>query len=543
MIPGDNGDAYANLWTFWYLPYALTHGLSPWFSNMQLMPYGVDLIYHTNCYLPMLLTWPVKAFLGIGAAYNTSVLLAISLTGFFFYIFCRENGCSAAGAIIGGFAVAFSPFTFAHLPGHLSMLQMHFVILALLFLARILRAKELQIWNAIGLGTAVWAVAVTDLTLLVTLVCLSLVVLIAAFVELDILWKPVARNIGIGAAASVVLVLPWARALVLALKNHDYSRVFSNTAPEKRFYCSFNDLFVPPIFHGFWGKTFHPNASVSSLLYSEAGGYLGTVCLALVAGAIWLRGSRAVWTWTCAGALFVSFAFGVSFANRVYSLWTLVLPPNFGVGLPLLDQVRVPARFTLPAHACIAFVCAQGFDAVSSLVNQVQRLGVWVGSVALLVLDFFFAPIPVCTSKPSEHYQHASLKGEGSILELPLWLRSGPGPMMRPFAPQQLLDQSVHEKPLLSTYVSRIPKDVARKVLSEPVLRHIYALQRGSPTNAAPDARQVSAFLKNADVRWIVVPPEMRSRTALLAFLQKTVPLGKPQRIENADFYEVAKQP
>ncbi|MGI8904896.1 MAG: hypothetical protein ACR2IE_00190 [Candidatus Sumerlaeaceae bacterium] len=542
QIPGDNGDAFALLWNFWYVPYGLTQpGVSLWFTEMQLAPYGAHLIFHTNCYLLALVAWPVNAALGIAAAYNASVLLSMSLTGLGFYLLCRDAKTSRAAGFLAGYAFAFSPFVFAHLPGHLTLIQTQFIPFALLFLRRTAFAGPFDWLNAGALGVCVWAAAVTDLTIFVTTLLLCCVCLLSLMVErgIKLRWQPLLINLLLAAGVSVVLALPWIRAYVVARSGHDYS-----TKPwaGSETFCGPRDFFVPPVFHGLWGKALNPTAGVFPWQYSEAGAYLGWACILLaVIGAV-MRRSRPVWPWVIAVAVFVNLSVGNRYSAPAQTHWKWIMLGRYLPDLPLLDQVRVPARFALGAHACIAYLVAVGCDALQSTRTRWSRF-VPVMIAPLLVLDFWFAPSPVLKVSPVPSYCDFLAKQQGTVLLFPVGIGSGVGYNGGMLQTQQLIDQRVHHKPLLCAYVSRIPQDVVEKISNDLMFNTLLALQKDKAVDTLPDSTQVVDFCTRAKIAWIVLPPEYGPGTRLYEFLKSTLGLGEPRRFPEADVYAVKRIP
>ena len=69
------------VWSLRWLPYAITHGLNPLYSNQIMAPGGISLAWTTPAPAAAVAMWPVTAVLGPVVAYNLTLLLAPPVTG------------------------------------------------------------------------------------------------------------------------------------------------------------------------------------------------------------------------------------------------------------------------------------------------------------------------------------------------------------------------------------------------------------------------------------------------------------------------------
>lgn len=533
-VPGDNGDAFALLWNFWYLPYALTvPGVSPCFTNLQLAPYGADLIFHTNCFLPAFAAWPVYASLGLAAACDLAVLFAIALTGWGTYLFAREVGVSLLSAALAGYAFAFCPFVFAHLPGHYTLVQTQFIPFALLFLRRCTRATTPAWLDAIGLGITIWGAAVTDFTILVITLLLSIVCLAGVMFDRrhTLNWRAALINLLSAAVLAVILAIPWIRSYHLARLAHDYSTRLPWAGSE--YVCRLRDFLVPPVFHGMWGHALNPKSGTLPWNYSESGGYLGWVCLLCAATAVFLCREWRVWVWGFAFLVFANLSLGNRYSAAAHGHLRWLMLGRWLPQLPLLDQIRVPARFSLGAHFCLAVLLAFGADALSRARWRLSILRDWrwvwpVAIAPLLALDFWFVPLPLAVVAKPPAYCSFLAKQNGAALIFPIGVGSGNGYNAGKLRAQQLIDQSVHHRPLISGYISRIPNDVADHMRSDVVFNALLALQNEKQPALEPTPEQITQFVRGSDIRWIVIGAEYTPDSPLRHFL-KQWPIGVPQ--------------
>ena len=92
---------------------------------------------------------PIIEVFGLGAAYNSLIILSFVASGYFVYRLARLYGISPSGSCVAGFLFAFCPYRFSHL-GCLNQSQTQFIPLGLFFAVCFLRTKETRY----GVGAA-----------------------------------------------------------------------------------------------------------------------------------------------------------------------------------------------------------------------------------------------------------------------------------------------------------------------------------------------------------------------------------------------------
>jgi len=86
---------------------------------------------------------PVTSIFGVGAGYNTLVILSFILSGWGLYRLARLLGVSRPASCLAGFLFAFCPYRFSNL-GELNQLQTQFLPLGLFFAFRFLRTGRFR---------------------------------------------------------------------------------------------------------------------------------------------------------------------------------------------------------------------------------------------------------------------------------------------------------------------------------------------------------------------------------------------------------------
>lgn len=535
-IPGDNGDAVVLLWLFWAVPHSLHHGM-PIFHNAHLIaPYGVDLVYYTNELLAVFSSLPVRWVAGVVPAYNAANMLAFAFSGWCFYLFCREIPCRFGAAFVAGLCCMLSPHMMAHLPGHLTLVEIQYVPLALFFWRRILRASRFTWRPALGLGLSVFAIAVTNLYLLIFTFVLGIVLTAAVLVEN---WRSPLRwctwaMLLLAAGISISAALPWARAYMQASRRHDYSPVYPWAGAEYRIKPA--DFIKPPPFQTLWGKALNGGVTANPGTYTESEGYIGWACMILGLCAFVSRQHRIqCFVWLAGMLLFMDLSMGNRFTRADNPLLARMLLGRFLPEAPPFNFVRIPARFGFGTMFSASVLLALGINAIQNAIPR--RKGTIAGACALLVtLDFLAVPIPVRPVLPSALYDKCSLQGDGTLLSFPVGIVTGSAGGMGRFVPQQVIDQLKHEKPMISGYVSKVPKDVLNKMQADRTLQALLALQDGRPAPEIP-RQETEEFVRRTQLRWVVLQNEYRQMMPLVEFITGRLGMRKIHSFPEGDVY------
>ena len=118
------------LWSLVWWPWAIGHGLNPFYTHFIWAPVGQNLLWMTSVPSLALLLAPVTHFFGPIVSYNLIALLAPVLAAWTTYLLCRHVTGRFWSSLFGGWIFGFSTYEFAHL-----QLHMHLFVTAALPLA------------------------------------------------------------------------------------------------------------------------------------------------------------------------------------------------------------------------------------------------------------------------------------------------------------------------------------------------------------------------------------------------------------------------
>ena len=135
---GLSGDAQLFMWMLGWVPYSITHGQNPLFTDFLIYPTGANLFWTLIPILPGLVLAPFMALLGPVAAYNLAMTVALAGSAWCAYFAINAFVDDRLGAFLGGLLFGFSPYMLAHALGHLNLVICFTPPLAMLLLAELL---------------------------------------------------------------------------------------------------------------------------------------------------------------------------------------------------------------------------------------------------------------------------------------------------------------------------------------------------------------------------------------------------------------------
>ena len=115
---GGGPDPPVFMWYLRWIPFAISHGMNPLFTNYLDYPDGINLMWQTSIPMLGLLLWPVTATLGPVFSYNLLMTASVALSAFCAYLACRRHVSQRWAAALGGLLFGFSSYALAQSLGH-----------------------------------------------------------------------------------------------------------------------------------------------------------------------------------------------------------------------------------------------------------------------------------------------------------------------------------------------------------------------------------------------------------------------------------------
>ena len=448
-LPAGSGDLWQNYWNFWWWKQCLLEGLNPLRTEVLFHPSGVDLVFHTHSPFNQILAMPVNLLFGEAAAYNSCVLLALTLSGFGTYLLVRELTGSAPAGFVAGLVFAYFPQTLEQTLEHLNLFSTQFIPLSLFYLAR--WSKSLRRMDAVAFGACFGLNALCSwhLGVKLALVVAPWVVWIA-WRNRD-RWTTLGRHIGMAAALATLLVLPFFVPMVSLMA--EGSEYFNKGPVNRGIDASylFTAPYANPVFGGLVLSRYLDRAYQASGFVC----YLGLVPFALAAVAAWRR-VRGTAGWI---ALFV---LGVVLALGAHLLWdgsgyqSVALPFAALESLPVLGNLRVANRFLLLAGLGLSVLAGYGWKSL----RLKSKLALPVAALVLLA-EYSWLPFPMQEVEFSPLLKQVAER-PGAVLDVPFHQRSR--------TVHNMASQTVHAKPISGGYLTSYPPEVEANMREHPAL-------------------------------------------------------------------------
>ncbi len=495
----DQGlDYYHFHWNLWWLRHAVSEGRDIWTTDKVLAPFTHNLTYHSLTASMLPLYAALEPLAGHLRAANAIIWISLSLTGLLMYAFLRRNGTSRPVALLGGVALACSPYMLDHAgSGHLNLITVWWLPLVLLAWEQADRTRRVT-WAALT-GLVLWGMWFTD-----TLIVLWGGLLLGPYALYALLKAPDRaarlRLVALGALALMIAVgLAYALGPLRQTLAFDTGELPPARLLTLRHYSLDLDALVLP------------RPGREQLLGREGDETLGLLLVALAVAALFVRQRdrdrtaahyRWFWLWAALPALVLALGPDETIAGV-----RVVLP--FRVIHELFDgQMRTPIRFLPPATFGLVTFLAQTYDPwVRRLRPAALRRGLVVGLLLVLVWDYgVLQPVPTIPAlEPYPFHQMMRAEDYGEaydyvVLDVP----AGPFTGWREVGahPEAMVYGITHEKRQVSGLLSRIPIDQHVFYETDPLLGW---LTESIALDAGRAASQLAQYVDEWPVGYVVV--------------------------------------
>ncbi len=339
------------------------------------------------------------------------------------------------------------------------------------------------------------------------------------------------RTVVVSLVACAVLVAPLLAAALAMWRDGQYvsQTYFWRTAPAG---LDPGTLLLGNPFNAFWGGPVMRLYEAGGIFPFDGPLWPGVAALVLWATRARWIGIQAARLWMTVAAVFLAWSLGP---------YLLLFGVNTGLPLPgiLLRYVPLIANARLPSRA-VVFVCLATAVLLALAISRSPRLlgrRYTAAIAALLLLDFWSAPIAMHRLERPAIYDTLAAAPPGAVLEVPVGVRDGFGAAGR-IDTDVLFFQSIHGKPLVGGYVSRIPPAVRQAYEREPVLAALVKLSGGDVSGPpAVTGRQVRDVLVASGVRYVVIDREMA--TPAVVGLVLSMPLERLGEDRGRELYRI----
>ncbi len=360
---GPNGDPPFFMWALKWWPYAIGHGLNPFFTNVVWYPGGANIATTTSIPGITLVVWPITSLFGPIVSYNVVAFLSPVLAAMSGYALCRFLTGRLWPSVAGGCVYGFSSYELGQLTSHLQVALIFLVPLVVLLVVRrqagrTSRARFILGLAAVLAGQVLISTEITFDIVLVGVASLAVALVLAPRPER----RPGLRTAGeivVAGLLALAIVSPYLYWALIKGDVADYGQVAGTVFAEKYRLAPLN-LIVPTQVTWLGGSALSHQNQFEGGNAAEAGGYLGILLLLLFLG-----GALVTWRRRSTRLLAVMFVFtavlalGPRLSRGSHTLISLpwrvvetapvfkaVLPTRFALFLALIVAVGVALELT-----------------------------------------------------------------------------------------------------------------------------------------------------------------------------------------------------
>jgi hypothetical protein len=490
-IVGNGRDAYSALWQDWWLRKALVEGHSLTYTTYLFYPRGAASAFNAKRWATLPIWWLLSVAVGDVAAENLTHLIGLVMSGYFAYLLGLYLTHNRAAAWLGGVVFAFFPYHASELGRAMS--HMEWLPLFMLAFVHSLRTRK-----AVHILLAALALSLSTLAhpRLVIFAVLSGAVYGLYYLLSTGQW----RSGRMWAALALFAVLAIAFNLPPMLPYLGLSSDQVEQALAVGDYEASTDLlgYVLPTHN----LLFPSLKSAAGWLRVQFGlrHYLGMIPLGLVAVALALSKPRDWLPWALTVALFMMLALGPILHFNRQSFPDVWMPYRALYNIPIVKVMRQPERFNM--GLALPWAVLTGYGAANVLARlRAGRTQIILVTVltCLTLAEYWIGLTPLQPTQMSPYYyQLASEPGDFAIIELPI---------SRKHSKVYMLNQTIHDKPIVEGMMARPVGDPYAYIEGNPVL---VAWQEVGPLPCDPVeyGRALDALLDDG-FRYVLVHSEI----------------------------------
>jgi hypothetical protein len=466
-------DGFQNVWNLWWVNRSAAELSLPWHTTLLHHPFGTTLLGHTLNPFNGLMAIGLLEIFTLVQTYNLIVVFSFVMGGMTAYWLCRAMTGSIAGSLVGGGVFTFSSFHVAHASSHLQLVALEWIPLFLLCWIRFCETPT-AIRGAAAAG-ALWLVILCDLYYFAYCVLAGAMFYgwiawqrrDALFLFHESSWR---ATLGFLLPASLT-----SGVLAAAILVQNAASPFIGTHSPRELGM---DLLSPFV----WSESSRYRDVLTfwrslSPYTTEVSVYLGLSVIGLAVYTVSRpsrRRIRHLGFWGLVAAFFGVMSLGTNLhvAGREVSFGLrgtvfgrpdvnlLVLPyAVLWVVFPPWRLAGVPARMMVMVHLVAAIIAAGGIQALLDAAFRWRRLVV-AAVIGVVALDLLPMPLGMTRPEVPAYVQELKRLPEGAVLDL------------ASDAARALFYQTVHGKPMVFGYVSRLPRSLfdAEQVLVRAIL-------------------------------------------------------------------------
>ncbi|MFA5109579.1 MAG: hypothetical protein WC458_03475 [Patescibacteria group bacterium] len=510
-IPGMDGDAYVYLYNQWWLKNALTSGLNFFNSSLLLYPFGANLSLSVTTISNNLIISFFSIFLPTIASFNLFIILSFTISAWGMFRLLQYLMKNKAASFFGGIIFSFHPYIFYELwAGHYNYSTVYFIPFFVLFLLKATRENTRKYLNASLAALFLLIGFYNDLYYTYGLIFVFI---------LYFLWLWYQRRKGIIKDIKIFLLIvvifascAWPLGWWILRASTSGVYPFATIEQVSLYSPDIRSFFTPSFLNTFYGNSLQTYYQTivphNSLVYI---GYL--LILLTILGYCVNHREKAKFSlgfWRLLSIFFIFVSLGPILFVGGRSITPL--PYQLLYFLPFLKGILVPSRLIIFFIFSLIIPASYGLKIlIDKIKSRFFRITIIMGVIGLILFEYSSLPLPLLDTNIPEFYKKLAVEESNyTILELPFALSTSFYTLGDINSSSKLeYFQSVHHKPILGGYVSRVPNYVHNYYHQLTGLQS--AISPSEPMNTKTislEKAQVKKNFSDLKIGYIIIHPE-----------------------------------
>lgn len=384
FIGSETGDTYEMARNIWWYTYAIRNGEPLFYQTFLGYPDGIDgsvLISVPLQYFPM---WLLAFVLPLPIAYNSVVILWMTLNGYAFFHLVRYllDDENYVPAFIAGLVYMAHPIFQAHLlEGHAGLVLGWTASLYLWALLKFIKADK-GAWRWLLTSIGLFYLSTTGHILQSIYVLLPVTGTLTLWRLWVQDWRGVRRIVAMGFIASSVTLL----ALIPAIQSATTETAYTDTDGTIRYSTDLLSIVSPSFLHPLFGDILDYPARVLGINLVEGAAYIGVIAGGLALAGFFTHKQARWWGMLAVVAWILSLGSVLKIYDQpiMFTVGTIetAIPLPFALlqQLPAFNLARTPGRFTFSLAIALAVLVGYGARWLWQ-----RRAGRWRYAIALLL--------------------------------------------------------------------------------------------------------------------------------------------------------------
>lgn len=446
----DDGDGRQTLWGIWWVNHAVLAGQSPWHTLYLHYPYGVSLLAHNLSPFNGFVAIVLLKFFSLVQAHNLIVISGFVFGGLTAFLLCRYISGAYWPSLAGGAIFTFSNYHFAHAEGHLMLVSLEFLPLFVLAWWKFLEKPAVK--AGIIAGVTLFAVLFCDFYYFLFSVLTGVILFSWVILKQRGSLRDKLSNYLLPLAGFTLTALITCGPLIFGLLLLNATDPLSGAHSDSEYSLDLPSLLIPG---GHWRfaelTRFYWHRLPGNINESSVDVGISVLLLALYG---WYNRRRLTGSdlgaWYLIAVIFAIFSLGPTL--RIWGrAWPVPLPYRIlRLVIPPLKLTGVPVRMVAMVFLSCAVIAANSLKWMFEGRKWTRMAAAAI--IVLMVLEYLPKPMSQApTAVPDYVIRLAHLPGKGAVLDLAVG------------GAETMYNQTVHGKPLVFGYISRVPRSVLRK--------------------------------------------------------------------------------